>query len=92
MRMGKDEIYTYDYNNFEGRYPAIEDTVSYGSGEVIKSYGGLEPRVSLRFMVSPNSSMKASYYRGLQYMHLISNTTSVTPQDYWITSGPYLEA
>jgi hypothetical protein len=91
LRMGADDIYTYDYSNFEGRYPAIQDTVSYGSGEVIKSYGGLEPRVSLRFLLSPNSSVKASYYRGLQYMHLISNTTSVTPQDYWITSGPYLK-
>lgn len=91
MRMGKDEIYTYDYNNFEGRYPSIMDTVSYSSGEIIKSYGGLEPRVSVRFLVSPNSSIKTSYYRGLQYMHLISNTTSVTPQDYWIASGPYLK-
>lgn len=91
LRMGKDEIYTYDYANLEGRYPEIIDTVSYGSGEVIKSYSGVEPRLSLRFLLSENSSIKASYYRGLQYMHLISNTTSVTPQDYWIASGPYMK-
>lgn len=91
LRLGKEDIYTYDYNNIQGRYPAIEDTIRYSNGEVIKRYAGLEPRFSVRFLMKNSASLKASYYRGYQYMHLISNTTSVTPQDYWIASGPYLK-
>jgi hypothetical protein len=74
-----------------GRYPAIADTVSYGEREVIQKYSGLEPRISVRYLVNSRSSIKASYYRGFQYMHLISNTSSTTPQDYWVTSGPHLK-
>ncbi|MBL6449780.1 TonB-dependent receptor [Fulvivirga sp. 29W222] len=91
MRLGSDEIYKFDYADINGRYPAIVDTLVYEDGDVIKSFGGLEPRVSLRFLLSESSSLKASYYRGYQYLHLISNTTSTTPQDYWVASGPYLK-
>lgn len=91
LRLGEDAIYTYDYNNIEGRYPAIVDTTLYSNNEVIKSYNGLEPRISLRYLISDKASLKASYYRGLQYLHLISNTTSITPFDYWVASGPSLQ-
>jgi TonB dependent receptor-like, beta-barrel/CarboxypepD_reg-like domain/TonB-dependent Receptor Plug Domain len=91
LRLGPDRIYVFDYGNIEGRYPAIIDSVSYSGGEIIKQYGGLEPRVSLRYLINNSTSVKAGYYRGYQYLHLISNTTTVTPQDYWIASGPYLK-
>ena len=91
LRFGREDVYTFDYTNMNGRYPSIADTVSFQSGEVMKRYSGIEPRVSMRYLISPQSSIKASYYRGFQYMHLISNTSSTTPQDYWITSGPHLK-
>lgn len=91
LRVGKDDIYLFDYNNIQGRYPAISDTIHYGSGDIIKQYHGFEPRVSVRYLMIQDVSLKASYYRGYQYMHLISNTTSTTPQDYWVSSGPYLK-
>lgn len=91
LRVGPDEIFTFDYSDIQGRYPAIIDSMTYGTGDIIKTYGGLEPRLSLRYLIREDLSVKASYYRGYQYLHLISNTTSVTPQDYWITSGPYLK-
>ncbi len=91
LRLGRDHIYVFDYDNLEGRYPTISDTISYASNEVIKKYSGFEPRISLRYLLNSDVSVKASYYRGLQYMHLISNTTSTTPQDYWVASGPYLK-
>jgi len=90
LRMGPDEIFTFDYSNIEGRYPSITDATYYKSGKIIKTFGGLEPRISLRYLLRDNLSLKASYYRGYQYLHLISNTTSTTPQDYWVASGPYL--
>ena len=91
LRLGEENIYTYDYTNMNGRYPVIQDTIAYKRNEVINQYDGLEPRLSVRYLVNKDASLKASFYRGFQYMHLISNTTSTTPQDYWVASGPYLK-
>lgn len=90
VRLGAEDIYTYDYSNMNGRYPSVMDTIRYASAKTISTYNGLEPRLSLRFLVTPEASVKASFYRGYQYLHLISNTTSTTPQDYWVASGPAL--
>lgn len=90
LRSGPEEIYTFDYGDMDGRYPSLNDTLSYERGDLIKSYSGLEPRISVRYLVNSGTSLKASYYRGYQYLHLISNTSSSTPQDYWVTSGPFL--
>jgi hypothetical protein len=90
-RIGEDDIYLFDYSKIENRYPVIADTVHYSSNKVISNYSGFEPRLSLRYLIGSGSSIKASYYRGYQYLHLISNTTSTTPQDYWVNSGPYLK-
>jgi len=53
------------------------------SGEVIEDYINLEPRFSLKYDVSGSSSIKASYNRTAQYIHLLSNTTASTPVDIW---------
>ncbi|MCD6347450.1 MAG: TonB-dependent receptor, partial [Bacteroidales bacterium] len=66
---------------------SISDTVSYQKGESIADYGGFEPRASLSFLLSDQSSVKASYNRNRQYIHLISNSTSGTPLDSWIPSS-----
>lgn len=91
LRLGKESIYTYNYSTMNGRYPSIQDTIYFDSNEVIKAYSGLEPRLSLKYSIGDESSLKVSYYRGYQYMHLISNTTSTTPQDYWIASSMQLK-
>jgi hypothetical protein len=90
LRLGPEHIYSFNYTKLVGRYPAVEDTTSYSSRQVVKYYSGLEPRVSLRYLLNSEASVKVSYYRGFQYLHLISNTSSTTPQDYWVTSGPNL--
>ena len=91
VRLGQEDIYSYDFSNMNGRYPTVSDTTHYAAGQIISTYDGLEPRLSLRFLVTPSASLKASFYRGFQYVHLISNTTSTTPQDYWVASGPLLK-
>jgi hypothetical protein len=91
LRFGPENIYSFDYETIVERYPAVKDTILYSSRQVIQKYAGLEPRISLRYLINTGSSVKLSYYRGFQYLHLISNTSSTTPQDYWITSGPHLK-
>lgn len=71
--------------------PDVIDTVSYGSGELIKDYGGFEPRLALNYTFSPRASMKASYNRMRQYIHLVSNTTAATPIDVWMPAGEYIK-
>ncbi|GGF05576.1 TonB-dependent receptor [Hymenobacter cavernae] len=62
---------------------SIMDTVRYGSGKVLATYHGPEYRMSLRYGLTDNSSVKASYNRTRQYIHQLSNTASVSPADIW---------
>jgi len=65
---------------------ARRDTVyskQFSSGEIIKRYNYPEPRLGVKFELTENSSVKASYNRMAQYLHLISNTAASTPLDVW---------
>ncbi|MGM9511683.1 TonB-dependent receptor [Larkinella sp. GY13] len=62
------------------------NTRQFARGEVIRSYYNLEPRLSLRYRVTDESSVKMSYNRMAQYIHLISNTTAASPLDSWTPS------
>ena len=63
------------------------DTVSYDKFENIKTYIGLEPRASARFLLSKNASLKASYTRNFQYVHLASLASVSLPTDLWVPSS-----
>lgn len=69
----------------------IVDTVSYGQGQNVITYHGMEPRVSLRYSLSENASVKFSYNRMRQYVQMLSNTTSITPIDTWKLSDRYIK-
>ncbi|MBX2973866.1 MAG: TonB-dependent receptor [Flavobacteriales bacterium] len=62
-------------------------TRDYATGETIKTYQGLEPRLSTRYKTGPSSSVKASFNRNLQYVHLASFSSVGLPTDVWIPSG-----
>lgn len=68
----------------------IVDTVFYNKGNILKSYPGLEFRFSSRFVITPYLSVKAGIQRNYQYLHMISNTTSMTPTDIWKLSDNYI--
>jgi hypothetical protein len=68
----------------------VQDSAFFGAGKVIKTYGGLEPRASIKFGISDRSSFKASYNRLRQYIHLTSNTVAPTPVDVWQASNLYI--
>jgi hypothetical protein len=68
----------------------IVDSIFYGKGEVVETYGGLEPRLSVRYRLDASSSVKLSYNRIFQYIHLLSNTVAPTPVDLWQVSTSYL--
>lgn len=65
---------------------------SSGNGTGISDiFSNLEPRISASYRFNSNTSIKASYNRMAQYLHLLSNTSSPTPLDVWTPSGPYVE-
>lgn len=69
----------------------IGDTLHHNAGSPIQTYMGPELRLSLRYIVDRYSSVKISYNRMRQYLHMISNTTAISPTDYWKLSDPYLK-
>jgi len=98
-RLGQDELFLYEddnpiiYNESLDIYQKAKpiDTVSFGRSETIKSFANLEPRFAISYLLNEDSSLKASYNRMAQYIHLISNTTSPTPFDIYAPSGKYIE-
>lgn len=84
------------YSNFTqvGPYTLYErdadgnklDSVVYGKGSKVKSYDGLEPRLSVRYILDEATSLKAAVTRNNQYIHLVSNAGSTLPTDLWVPS------
>ncbi len=62
------------------------DSIVYGSGQSVKTYGGFEPRATLRYTLNENESFKAAVTRNLQYIHLVTNAGSTLPTDLWVPS------
>ncbi|WP_192821865.1 TonB-dependent receptor [Rufibacter sp. LB8] len=56
---------------------------AYGSGETVATYHGPEYRASGRFALNEKSSVKVSYNRMRQYLHMLSNTAAISPTDTW---------
>jgi TonB dependent receptor/CarboxypepD_reg-like domain/TonB-dependent Receptor Plug Domain len=79
--LGPGHIYSYDQDG------NVIDTATYSSEKFIKTYTNLEPRLSLNFLLNESSSIKASYTRTTQYLHLLSNSTSTNPSDLWVPSS-----
>lgn len=69
-----------------GPYTSSIDSTEYGVLKPVKTYFGLEPRLSSKFSVSKFSSIKVGVTMGRQYIHLVSNSTSTLPTDLWVPS------
>jgi hypothetical protein len=89
-RLGTGVVYQYE----EGKPKApgnVVDSINFKKSQLMKTYGGFEPRLSLRYTLNGSSSVKIGYNRMLQYLHLVTNTAAVTPVDIWQTSNEYFK-
>lgn len=99
QRLGEEEVSTYANNQavvFNQDYQVYEEanpigSKKYGKNKKIAGFGNLEPRLAIAYSLNENQSIKASYNRMSQYIHLISNTASVSPLDIWAPSDQYLK-
>lgn len=78
--LGKGDFYNLDADG------KVIDTISYSNGEFVKTYINLEPRAAASYSINSSTSLKASYVRNVQNMHLVSNSTSSNPTDKWIAN------
>ncbi|MBT8183736.1 MAG: TonB-dependent receptor, partial [Eudoraea sp.] len=99
LRLGQDELNVYEndqaviFDPFQLIYEEADpiDVINPGRGETLASFVNFEPRISMAYTLNPKSSIKASYTRVAQYLHLLSNTSSPTPLDVWTPSGPWVK-
>ena len=98
-RLGQDELNVYendqavvfneDFKIYEKARPIGTET--FKRSDVIAKFANLEPRASVAYQLNETSSVKTSYNRMSQYLHLLSNTNSPTPLDVWTPSGKYVK-
>jgi len=98
-RLGTQNVFTYanneavKFNQDLGIYEKAEPTgvKRFGTNETIASFNNLEPRLALSYAITDNHSVKASYNRMTQYLHLLTNTQSPTPLDIWAPSDDFMK-
>jgi len=85
INIGPSTVYNFN-SDFEKT-----DSTNYNNWNVYNSNFGIEPRISAKFLLSDKAAIKTSYSRTLQFLHLISNTTTGTPLDIWVPSSPNIK-
>lgn len=88
--IGPKDVLVYD-PDFPRTGSTVIDTLSYKKYSPFKKYAGPELRLSVNFRINDKSSFKLNYNRTRQYVHLLSNTTSISPTDTWKLSDTYLK-
>ncbi|TSD64914.1 TonB-dependent receptor [Inquilinus sp. KBS0705] len=82
-------------NNYAPNLPKnstnLLDSTTYKGGQIINTYHGPEIRVSARYNLGDDMSVKAGYNTLRQYIHLLSNTTAIAPTDVWQLSNPNIK-
>ncbi|MDA1210789.1 MAG: TonB-dependent receptor, partial [Bacteroidetes bacterium] len=99
MRFGQDEFQLYaddapvTFDPFLLIYKEADpiETITVDRWERLKTYSNWEPRIAASYTITDDISLKASYTKLSQYLHLLSNTSSPTPLDVWTPSGPYVK-
>ena len=80
--LGITEARIYEENMPKNEETLVE-TISYDNNEIVETYGGPEVRLSARYFLGTDLSVKASYNSTYQYIHRLSNTTTISPIDTW---------
>ncbi|NVJ88955.1 MAG: TonB-dependent receptor [Flavobacteriaceae bacterium] len=98
-RLGQDELNVYANNEaviYNQQLKKYESAIATGvenfkRSDVLANFSNFEPRFSLSYLLDDNTSIKMSYNRMAQYLHLLSNTASPTPLDVWAPSGRFIK-
>ena len=90
QNVGEGQVMVFDPTDMQ-EY-VVTDTLQYEKGDIYNTFdGGFEPRLAVRVALNSVSSVKASYNRMYQYIHLASNSTASLPLDFWFPSSPNIK-
>ncbi len=89
MYLGPTTVLNYKPDQTFSQGSVIDSTV-YKSGEVAHIYQGLEPRFSIKFNLRNNGSVRFGYQRIHQYLNQVSNTSVISPADFWKSSDVHV--
>lgn len=89
MSMGPTTVLEYDTNQTINSGSVIGTTV-FKSRETAKMYHGIEPRLALKFDLNSGGSFRLSYQRLHQFMNQISNTSVISPADFWKSADAHI--
>ena len=81
LALGPGTFNTYDKDG------DVAESTYYEDASIVKQYLALEPRISVNFKLNEQSSLKASYNRNSQNLHLLSNSTASLPTDVWVMTS-----
>jgi len=84
-QLGPAEIYNYT-SGMPRAKEFITDTSFIEPGRKVAVYPSLEPRIALKYYLNDHFTLKMSYTRSKQFIHLYSNTSNITPTDVWVPS------
>ncbi|WP_330444454.1 TonB-dependent receptor [Flavobacterium sp. C4GT6] len=98
-RFGAQEINIYEndrpvvYNPVFDIYEhgTVAGSTFYSKGKKISGFDNFEPRAALSFAFNDDASVKASYNRMAQYLHILTNSQSPLPMNIWTPSGPFIK-
>lgn len=79
--LGGNDLYTLNVNN------EIADTIKTKTNEIYQTFVNPQPRMNISYILNEKSSIKGSYTRNVQYLHLISNSNASNPSDKWVSSN-----
>lgn len=88
--IGSNKVAIYN-SGFPKSVSTITEIKKYKRGELIKSYAGFEPRLSLKYNINDRKALKIGYNKMYQYIHLISNTAAALPFDIWKPAGKHIK-
>ncbi|MBO0952868.1 TonB-dependent receptor [Fibrella forsythiae] len=90
LNLGPSVVRRYRSGEVADATTMVDSTV-YRSGQVTNQYGGLEPRLGIRYALTPNASLKLGYNLMRQYLQVITNTTTPLPTSRWKTADTHIQ-
>jgi hypothetical protein len=89
QNLGPQDVYQY-VEGLPRSTSTVYDTITYAAGKSTARYNGLEPRLSVRYILAPSTSVKIGYNRLRQYIQMLSNTVTIAPTDIWKLSDAHI--
>src|SRR5690606_26453225 len=88
--LGKGTQYEYE-SGMPKSEGSVTNVIEYDKNETIKTYGSPEFRLAARYLIDPSLSIKAGYNNAIQYIHILTNNTTISPIDTWKISDLNIE-